>query len=202
MKNLLIILSFVILAVSCDDKETPNILDPTTQITLNAATSKVIPPSAPYSIDTIVRYAMIWSFHTKVASGSLEGGISTESRDFAAKTLKIGLAEEIVKLDKQGNPQLGWILTDSIYDIVLGVKHLESKPGHWFDILHPSFDYSQEKDTLGYIPNAVVRKAEADIKAAFNAKDYDKCMRLFREAYVFIPITGPEWRELKAKGEN
>lgn len=202
MKNLLIILSLIILAVSCNDKETPNILDPTTQITLNAATSKVIPPSAPYSIDTIVRYAMIWSFRSQLSEKPSEGGISTESRDFEAKTLKIGIAEQVVFIDKKGDPQLGLLMTAGLYDVVLGVKHLESKPGHWFDILHPSFDYSQEKDTLGYIPNAVVRKAEADIKAAFNAKDYDECMRLFREAYVFIPITGPEWRELKAKGEN
>lgn len=202
MKNLLIILAIAALVISCKDERSHNILDPTTQITLNAASPKATPPSAPYSIDTIVRYAMIWEFRWQLSERPSEGGISPESRNFEAKTLKIGIAEEVVYIDKKGDPQLGILMTTGIHDVVLGVKHLASKPGHWVDIFNESFDYSQKRDTIGYIPNRVIRKAESDIKAAFEAGNYDECMRLFRDAYVFTPITGPEWRALKAKGEN
>lgn len=55
-------------------------------------------------------------------------------------------------------------------------------------------------DTVAYIPNSVVLEARAKITAAFAAGDYDACYKLFDEAYVFLPTTGPKWRALKASG--
>lgn len=55
-------------------------------------------------------------------------------------------------------------------------------------------------DTLAYIPNSVLQAAYPPIKEAFDKGDYNTAFKLFQEAYQAIPITGEEWRELKAKG--
>lgn len=47
-------------------------------------------------------------------------------------------------------------------------------------------------DTIAYIPNAVVREARTKIAAAFAAENYAECYRLFDEAYIFVPTTGPQ----------
>lgn len=60
----------------------------------------------------------------------------------------------------------------------------------------------QGLDTIAYIPNATLRTAEIAIKSAYVAKDIDACYKLFNEAYTFTPITGAEWRALKANGQN
>ena len=59
---------------------------------------------------------------------------------------------------------------------------------------------NQILDTIAYIPNSTIKKAYEDIKASYDAQDYDKVYKLFDEAYKFVPITGTEWRKLKAKG--
>lgn len=58
------------------------------------------------------------------------------------------------------------------------------------------------KDTISYLPNAVVAKAEKDIKAAYALEDYEACYTLFDQAFRFVPITGEEWRALKAENKN
>lgn len=55
-------------------------------------------------------------------------------------------------------------------------------------------------DTVAYIPNSVVLEARAKITSAFAAGDFDACYKLFDDAYVFLPTTGPKWRALKAAG--
>lgn len=57
-------------------------------------------------------------------------------------------------------------------------------------------------DTIAYIPNSVLRAAETAIRKAYADKDIDECFRLFDSAYTFTPITGAEWRDLKANGQN
>lgn len=57
-------------------------------------------------------------------------------------------------------------------------------------------------DTIAYIPNSVLRAAAKIIKPAFEAGDYATCYKTFDEAFIFIPITGAEWRALKDKNEN
>jgi hypothetical protein len=56
-------------------------------------------------------------------------------------------------------------------------------------------------DTIAYIPNAQMRASEILIREAYankNAAIYD----LFNNAFKFIPITGAEWKELKAANLN
>lgn len=57
-------------------------------------------------------------------------------------------------------------------------------------------------DTIAYIPNGVMQDLEQSITAAYEAGDYSTCYRLFEEGFVFTPITGAEWLELKAEGKN
>lgn len=57
-------------------------------------------------------------------------------------------------------------------------------------------------DTIAYIPNSVMQDLEYSITAAYEAGDYATCYRLFEDGFVFTPITGAEWLELKAEGKN
>lgn len=58
------------------------------------------------------------------------------------------------------------------------------------------------KDTIGYIPNSVLRAAEAAIKAAYAANDDEEVYRLFNEAFTFRPVTGEEYRALMRDSLN
>lgn len=57
-------------------------------------------------------------------------------------------------------------------------------------------------DTIAYVPNSALRTAETQIKALWEAKNYEPIYKVFHDAYTFIPITGAEWRALKAAGQN
>ena len=55
-------------------------------------------------------------------------------------------------------------------------------------------------DTIAYIPNTVLRNAETQIKTLYTAKNYETIIKLFNDAYTFIPISGAEYKALKAQG--
>lgn len=57
-------------------------------------------------------------------------------------------------------------------------------------------------DTIAYLPNQVLRDAGKVIRAAYEREDYAACYSLFEKAYTFIPITGEEWRALKAQNKQ
>ena len=57
-------------------------------------------------------------------------------------------------------------------------------------------------DTIAYVPNSIIRIAETAIKSAYARKDYRECYRIFDTAFTFTPITGAEWRALKALDQN
>lgn len=52
-------------------------------------------------------------------------------------------------------------------------------------------------DTIAYIPNSVMRKAESSITEAYRKGDYATCYKIMDSAFIFYPITGEEWLELK-----
>ncbi len=71
------------------------------------------------------------------------------------------------------------------------------------DLILVTFDRENHPvDTIAYIPNSIMRDTEKQIAAAYEAADYATCYRLFEEGFVFTPITGAEWLELKAEGKN
>ena len=57
-------------------------------------------------------------------------------------------------------------------------------------------------DTIAYVPNAQLIAAEPLVRAAFERGAYDACYRILEKAYTFIPITGAQWRKLKAEKRN
>lgn len=57
-------------------------------------------------------------------------------------------------------------------------------------------------DTIAYIPNGLIREIEKKIKAAYAKGDYAACYQILDTDVRFTPITGAEWRALKAKNEN
>lgn len=58
-----------------------------------------------------------------------------------------------------------------------------------------------ERDTIAYIPNNVMRTADSLIKIAYDAQNYEEVYSIFNEAFTFLPVTGAEWRALKAAQE-
>lgn len=106
-----------------------------------------------------------------------------DQRDTVSITPKLLMwATDIITLD--GNLQTDWIQT---YDVVFVRYTLPN----W-----------QGLDTIAYIPNSVLRTTETAIKAAYIAKDIESCYNLFNTAYTFTPITGAEWRALKANNQQ
>ena len=58
------------------------------------------------------------------------------------------------------------------------------------------------RDTIAYVPNAILRQAEKEINAAYADSNFNRIYELFNTAFKFRPITGKMYRELQAKGEN
>lgn len=81
--------------------------------------------------------------------------------------------------------------------------------GEWSDT-HKQHEYNRlnrpeitrKFDTVAYIPNAVMERTRNEVRAALKAGDMNRCYELFDKAIVFIPITGEEYKELEARGEN
>lgn len=89
-------------------------------------------------------------------------------------------------------PYLKMFATDIINDSGLVPDFIESEDIIFFRVVNDQID------TVAYIPNAVIRAAEVAVKAAFEAQNYDSVYTLFNEAFTFLPVTGPEWRAIKA----
>jgi hypothetical protein len=57
-------------------------------------------------------------------------------------------------------------------------------------------------DTIAYIPNSVVENAHDLIMSAYENEDYQEVYDLFKTEFVFIPITGSEYKSLEGQGLN
>ena len=58
------------------------------------------------------------------------------------------------------------------------------------------------RDTIGYIPNSVIRAAQSAVKTAYDDNDPEEVLRLFNEVFIFRPVTGAEYKALKASGNQ
>ena len=63
--------------------------------------------------------------------------------------------------------------------------------------VHNKYTENEWIDTIGYVPNTILQNAQIRIKAAYDNEDYTTCYQVFDSAFVFIPISGEEWRDLK-----
>lgn len=55
----------------------------------------------------------------------------------------------------------------------------------------------KHNDTIAYLPNTILRKAEQDIYKAYADSNFTEIYRIFNEGFKFKPITGKMWRELR-----
>ena len=205
MKTLILLTLCAIMTIGCKDKT--KTIDPYTRMVVNPDKSltKAI-PDAPYSEDTIVRYAMVMHLLCE-----RNGDLNTEWRrgfahyDLKTKKIMVGELSDIIDISEGTPIGLGWLITTNTRDITL-VAQRDITETKWLDAYAERMlnEYKDKAgltlDTIGYIPSAVLEKAKADITTAFNAEDYDLCSALFDEAFTFLPITGEQWREKKANG--
>ena len=96
MKQLLLLAVCAIMALSCDDKKAT--FDPNTRMVVNPESQSKTLPSAPYSVDTIVRYAMEIATTMNESSGSetITGRREITKHDLANKKLTVGELSDIL----------------------------------------------------------------------------------------------------------
>lgn len=212
MKIKLLILSLLagFILVSCE-KDKKN-LDPNSKISVTGVRSLTKADAADVSAEGIAGTGITDSleFITKYAFDchmAMPGGL-TPSRAF-------GFTDEDYYLlrDLENNKLKFWgsdaISSDGLFlgPFVTTNADMVVVVAKWADgtaAMPLGFDMMQHDnvtfDTVAYIPNSVVLEARAKITSAFAAGDYDACYKLFDDAYVFLPTTGPKWRALKASG--
>lgn len=185
MKQLFILLFAVAAFMGCE-KEKDNFLDPNAMIAINPAPDiKAETNPKHLSAKEIVEQATILSFWN-ISEGAFmayEREFGAHQKDFSRHRLLMAGTDVI---DEFGKLNLWFI---ECKDILIEA---------WYDRGKPEF----RKDTIAYIPNAVIRAAEVKIKEAYANKDYKECYRLMDEAFTYTPITAAEWRALKAAGNN
>jgi hypothetical protein len=185
MKKILSILFIVGLLISCDPKPKTEVFipKPDAMILLRPANGVQLRSTEHYTALEIVQKTMNILFKThyfdnkytveEVPAGR---GFSDMQRDFTTPALKM-FATDIITQD--------------------GVYQREFIYG--YDVILTTHD---NVDTVAYVPNSVIVEARNRIENALQTENYDEVYRLFNEAFTFIPITGSEWRVLKAQGIN
>ena len=184
MKNLLLLsILFIAFAACSSDDENNNVLDSDAMISLRpAAGTKASTNPEHLSGLEIVKQATgvkLWNKDMN-PDNAIGRGFADAQRDTVNVRLLMWGTDII---DQDGKYVPDFIEGE---DLVLVMHH----------------DNNIDMDTIGYIKNTTLRTAETQIKEAFEKKDYAKCYEIFDEAFTFLPITGTEWRELKAKNEN
>jgi hypothetical protein len=187
MKNIFLILLFALPLVSCEKDDTTTgkfEIDPTAMVfikpaeTLKSANAAHLTPLEIVQKGTTLRFYNDSLSNNDVAAGFAGKDITTNHPAF----LRYGT--DIINLDGFGRP---YVVPDFIYMRDCVIEIFVSNTNH---------------DTIAYIPNSVVKEAEAGIKAALAAKDTAAVYDIFNDAFKFVPITGAEYRELKRQGLN
>lgn len=187
MKKFIILLLSIFLLASCVPEEEPVFrLDPNATISIKpdptAFQTTMLRSTKGYlSALEIVKQTTVMRFKNEVVFGSSDAtrGFSDAQRDTISETpcLKMWGTDII---DQFGNYTPEFI---EGHDIVLE---------RW-----SNNSFNSEKDTIGYIPNAVIFAAKDSIKAALLINDTESVYRIFNNAFTFRPITGAEWLALK-----
>lgn len=188
MKQLILLAAAVIgVALTSCKKESGNgRLDPNAKVALNPAPGTVlgsVAPSKAYDPNNpehLTARQIVEKADAMLAKEWDNMGIDDWNRDFEHNRI-VGSSTWVVA--QNGTLETGLI---SASDLILVTLDIENHP----------------VDTIAYLPNSVMREAEQRIKAAYDGEDYTTCYRLFEDAFIFYPITGAEWLELKAAGQN
>lgn len=148
-----------------------------------------------------------WAMRGTAPDGTKVGdkSFTAEMRDTVNPALKLLMKDVVYTTTQDDTPLLeGFFLT--LRDVVF-VRNLHIEKGDTTFCGYEK-DYSgsiqrvSKKDTVAYVPNAQLEKAEPLVRAAFAKGDYEQCYKILQTAYTFIPITGAQWRKLKAEKKN
>lgn len=112
-----------------------------------------------------------WHERTQRFYEGAERGFSPDQRDTISDHPALLMQSEDI-LDEEGL-NVGWI------------------KGYNYVIL------DKNNDTIAYLPNAILRKAEQDIYKAYADSNFIEIYRIFNEGFKFKPITGKKWQELR-----
>lgn len=177
MKKLLLLLAVVAaVCCSCKDDEGNGKLDPNALVYLNGVDRPTkANPNLALTVPEIVRECYILSFYNEIYQSQLQRGWSDNQRDTVNNRLLMW-GTDIINQD-------GYISDEFVTGI--DVTFL-----------------TENLDTIAYIPNATLRVAEAAIREAYAAGNFAACYELFHTAFTFHPITGAEYKALKAQGLN
>lgn len=113
-------------------------------------------------------------------------GISDVQRDLENERIKMW-GEQVINKDGTLNDYF-----IQLRDIRLGGYSIDPE----------KMEGKEVEEILAYIPNAVMVKAEQEIRKAYAEGNYTKVYELFHKAYTAIPITNKAWEKLKAEGKN
>ena len=184
MKKLFFFALVAILA-GCKDEVKVFQLDPNAMISIRPAggafnaSMKVKSTEAHLSALEIVKQTTNMSFYNDSVFGESVCYVNFAGRDTINLSLKRWGADII---DIDGNYVSDFI---KARDCVFVIIKNDGTPNITFD-------------TVAYIPNSTLRDADKNIKFAYTAKDNETVYSLFDKAFTFTPITGAEWRALKA----
>ncbi len=189
MKKLLFIALVAIAFVSCGkDEQSAFKVKATDKISIKAASnvakSSIQKVSSVYihlsALDIVKKTTEISFYRNGIKYGR---SFTNEQRDSISTVPKLLMwATDVITLDGQLQPDF-----IEATDVVL---------------VHYDNSNVNLRDTIAYIPNSVIRSTESAIRTAFADKDINACYTLFNDAYVFTPITGAEWRALKAQNQQ
>ena len=188
MKNILLILS-VLLLFACKKEESNNgfYLAPNATVKIKPASSFLRSGSTQHLSDKeIVKQCVMISFYNIPTFGNqaADTGFSDSQRDSLSNPPYLKRwATDLINVDGSGKY---YLVPDFIYATDLVFCRV----------------YNNKRDTIAYTPNAVIKQMEIDIKAALAAKDTALAYTVFNNRFTFTPITGAEWRALKAQNQQ
>lgn len=187
---LLGIMAGALLACSKDDKGSST-LDPNAKLALNGATAVKSEANPEHlSIREIVERASAINFVTD-QYGETGRGFADTQRDLENNRLLM-YGSDIIEPHEGGlNP-----FFIKAWDNVIVCRTYF--PGQTDPVGRPL----SILDTIAYLPNSEFKAAYEAVMKAYNAGDFKEVYRLFQNAYTFYPITGAEWRALKAQGKQ
>ena len=130
---------------------------------------------------------------------------SAEMRDTVNPALKLLMKDVIFTVYKEEKPRLETFfltLRDVVFERDIYIENGDTTfCGYAKDYSGPLINPTT-CDTIAYVPNAQLEAAEKLVRAAYERGEYDRCYQILEKAYTFIPITGAQWRKLKAKNKN
>lgn len=185
MKNLLSTIILVACAASvftaCQKDDNKGKLDPNAKVYVSPAPGvKAAKDTLHLSAREIVLQAEGILFNTPGVGSTSSMGVDDWNRDTINNRIMLGSTCVIAS---DGKLDSTFIDSRDMLLVILDGRN------------HPT-------DTIAYVSDKTLEVAAKTIREAYNREDYASCYRLFEQAFTFVPITGKEWRALKAVGDN